>query len=267
MDLSLEIRTAQNVTLAIEPAGAGQRILATLIDMVIAGAYLWAMGTLLSKMSVRSETAFILIMGVPLLLYHLVMEVVFEGRSVGKMVLRTRVARLDGAQPTLGQYGLRWLLRLLDVSFTSGVVALISVVLTKRSQRLGDIVAGTTVVRQRRRLELTHVLYPLIPEGYEPTFPEAERLSDSEIRTVRSVIARLQISSRSQRSIKLADRAKRAVERRLDLGDVRMPSEAFLRTIVRDHVARLDRVIASGDRMATPRGERPSPEVAAAPRG
>ena len=157
------------------------------------------------------------------------------------MLMRTRVARLDGAQPTLGQYVLRWLLRLVDISASSGVVALISVAVTKHSQRLGDLAAGTTVVRQRRRLELENVLYPQIPDAYEPVFPEAERLTDAEIRTVRAVIARLHISKRDRRSTALAQRAKRAVERRLDLEVAQMPPEAFLRTVVRDHVARLDR--------------------------
>ncbi len=237
----MEIRTAQNVPLALEPASAGQRIVATVIDGAIGIAWIIAVSWILGEFGVGSFTAFILIAWLPPFLYHLVMEVVFEGRTVGKLVMRTRVARLDGAQPTLAQYLLRWLLRLVDVSITSGVVAVVSVALTKRSQRLGDLAAGTTVVRQRRRLEHMNVLYPLIPDGYEPVYPEAEKLSDAEIRTVRAVIARMHISKRDRRSQALAERAQRAVERRLDLEPSRLAPEAFLRTIVRDHVARLDR--------------------------
>ena len=241
VDLSFEIRTAQNVPLALEPASVGQRIMATVIDIVIGIAWMLMTLWMLSKMGADSFALLLLVVWLPPFLYHLVMEVLFEGRTVGKMVMSTRVARLDGAQPTLAQYLLRWLLRLVDVTVTSGVVAVVSVALTKRSQRLGDLAAGTTVVRQRRRLEWINVLYPMVPDDYEPVFPEAENLSDAEIRTVRAVIARLQISKGDRRAQALAERAQRAVERRLDLEPTRLAPEAFLRTIVRDHVARLDR--------------------------
>ena len=241
MDLAFEIRTAQNVPLALEPASIGQRIVATFIDGLIAAAWWFLIGTLLSRAGALSEATFILFCLVPTALYHLLMEVYVEGRTVGKMALSIRVSRLDGAQPTLGQYLLRWLFRLLDVTFSLGVVALMSVALTRRQQRLGDLAAGTTVVRKRRRLELNQVLYPLIPEGYEPVFPDAEKLTDAEIRTVRAVIARLYIANHDARSRALADRAKRAVERRLELEEIAMRPEPFLRTVVRDHVARLDR--------------------------
>ena len=241
MDLSFEIQTAQNVPLAFEPASAAQRIGATVIDGAVGFGYMILAFQILDAADAVSDFTIIFGMLVPPLLYHLVMEVAFEGRSLGKMALKTRVARLDGAQPTLGQYGLRWILRLIDVPLTQGMVALISVVLTRRSQRLGDIAAGTTVIRQRRRLELQNVLYPLIQPGYEPVFPEAEHLTDAEIRTVRAVIARLHIAGRDRRAEALAERAKASVERRLGLERVRMKPEEFLRTVVRDHVARLER--------------------------
>ena len=241
MDLAFEIRTAQNVPLALEPAGIGQRILATLLDGLIAVAWWFLVGWVLGELGAFTTATFVLFCLIPTALYHLLMEVFVEGRTVGKLALSIRVSRLDGAQPTLGQYLLRWLFRLLDVTFSLGVVALLSVSLTKRQQRLGDLAAGTTVVRKRRRLELNQVLYPLIPPGYEPVFPDAEKLSDAEIRTVRAVIARLHISSHDARSKALAARAKRAVERRLELDEVAMRPEPFLRTVVRDHVARLDR--------------------------
>lgn len=242
VDLSFEIRTAQNVPLALEPASIGQRILATIVDTLIGIAWMGGVGWALNEaLGGLSAAVAIVVVWLPAVFYHLAMEVAFDGRTVGKLAVRTRVTRLDGAQPTLSQYLLRWLFRLLDVTFTFGIVALMSVAFTRRQQRIGDLAAGTTVVRQRRRLELNQVLYPLIPEGYEPTFPQAERLTDAEIRTVRAVIARLQIAPHDARSLALAERAKRAVERRIEVDDVEMRAEPFLRLIVRDHVARVDR--------------------------
>ncbi|MEM6327354.1 MAG: RDD family protein [Bacteroidota bacterium] len=241
MDVAFEIRTAQNVPLALEPASIGRRIGATLIDWAVGFSWLFLMLYLLGELRILSWAPFLLIAWLPTFLYHLAMEVYFEGRTLGKMAMKTRVARLDGGQATLSQYLLRWLFRLLDISVSQGLVALMSTAFTKRQQRLGDLAAGTTVVRQRRRLDLNQVLYPLVPDDYEPVFPEAETLTDAEIRTVRAVIARLHLAGRDARSLALAERAKAAIQKRLDLPDVQMRPEPFLRLVVRDHVARLDR--------------------------
>ncbi|PAP77767.1 RDD family protein [Rubrivirga marina] len=242
MDLSLDIRTAQNVPLALEPASLGQRILATLADGVIVIAWWILVPVVLAALGVDPGTAVIVVVYVlPPFLYHLAFEVLLEGRTPGKLLLKTQVARVDGAQPTLGQYLLRWLLRFIDVTASSGVVAVATVALTQKSQRLGDLAAGTTVVR-RRRVRLEEVLYPRAPEGHVVEFPEAERLSDADVRTLRAVLVRLRLSSRDARAVALARRAKAAVERRLGLEPVRMPPEAFLKAVVRDHVFLLDRL-------------------------
>ncbi len=248
MDLALDVRTAQNVPLALEPASVGQRVLATLVD----GAIVVAWTILLSfwervTNAPLSMAAQVLLLGLPLVLYHLAFEVFFEGRTPGKLLLKTQVARIDGAQPTLGQYLLRWLLRFVDVSLTGGSAALVSVVLTKRSQRIGDLVAGTTVVRRRHRVRLDEVLYPPTPADHVPEFPEAVRLSDADVRTLRAVIVRLRLSKRDARSTALARRAKAAVERRLDIEPVNMPPEPFLKAVVRDHVFLLDQLTGDLD--------------------
>jgi uncharacterized RDD family membrane protein YckC len=243
VDLSFDIQTAQNVPLALEPASVGERILATVVDGLVVTAYV----VLVLVVGFgwiglpESLAVFVVVLWVPVLLYHLLFEVFLEGRTPGKLALKTQVARLDGAQPTLGQYLLRWLLRLVDVSASSGAVALISVAVTARSQRLGDLAAGTTVVRRRPRVRLGEVLYPAVPPDHEPEFPEAERLSDADVRTLRAVLVRLRSQRRDARATELGRRAKAAVETKLGLGPVRMPPEAFLRAVVRDHTFLLDR--------------------------
>lgn len=243
MDLSLDIQTAQNVPLALEPASLGQRILATLADGVIVGAWWFASTAALAASGLFNSTAgFILLVVLPVFVYHLAFEVLFEGRTPGKMLLKTQVARTDGAQPTLGQYLIRWLLRFVDVTISSGTAAVVAVAVSKKSQRLGDMAAGTTVVRRRRRVRLDEILYPAAPADHVAEFPEAERLSDADVRTLRAVLVRLRLSPRDQRSVLLARKAKAAVETRLEMEAVAMPPEAFLRAVIRDHVFLLDQL-------------------------
>ena len=247
MDLSLDIRTAQNVPLALEPASIGERVLATIADGVVVVAYvLFVVFVLVGGLGLPDGVAvMVVLLLIPITGYHLFFEVFFEGRTPGKMLLKTQVARTDGAQPTLAQYLLRWLLRFVDVTATSGTAALISVAVTKRSQRLGDLAAGTTVVRRRQRVRLGEVLYPKAPADHVPEFPEAERLSDADVRTLRAVLVRLRLSKRDARSTALATRAKAAVERRLDMEPVAMRPEPFLKAVVRDHVFLMDQMSGS----------------------
>ena len=72
MDLSLDIQTAQNVPLALEPASLGQRILATLADGVIVGAWWMASTFALSASGLfNSMAGFILLVVLPVFVYHL----------------------------------------------------------------------------------------------------------------------------------------------------------------------------------------------------
>lgn len=242
MDLAFDIQTAQNVPLALEPASIGQRIVSTVIDGAVVIAWVVLGNQLISAAGIGSTVTFIALIVLPIGFYHLAFEVLLEGRTPGKLVTKTQVARLDGAQPTLGQYLLRWLLRFVDVTVSLGAAALVSIVFTQRSQRLGDLAAGTTVVRRRRRVRLAEVLYPPPAPDHVLSFPEAARLSDADVRTLRAVIVRLRLTSRDTQAVRLARRTKAATEKRLGLDPVQMPPEAFIRAVIRDHVYAMDQL-------------------------
>ena len=240
----LRIQTAQNVDLAFAPAGPGERILATLIDGTIVVVYLlgWVFArTLLAMNGVYIGGAGWVVLLLPALFYHFLFEAFGDGRSPGKRLRGLRVARLDGAPPTVGQYALRWLLRWIDVTFSNGVVALTAVALTKHGQRLGDLAAGTTVLKLARPVDLVDVEYPRIAPGYTPRFPDAERLSDADVRTIRAVLLRLRRAPASDAASDLGRRAKAAVEDRLGLAPVGLTPEAFLQAVVTDYTAAHDR--------------------------
>ena len=238
VDDALVIQTAQNVDLAFAPAGLGERIGAWFVDALLGVGYVVVMVWLQAP---SSGNAAAIILFSPLLLYHLVCEVLFEGQTAGKRLLQIQVSRVDGAAPSLGQYLLRWTFRFVDVTFSSGVVAVVSVAATQRSQRLGDVVAGTVVVRRRRRVRIDEVLYPERPAGVEPAFPEAARLTDADVRTIRAVLVRLRREPRSAAALRLAHRAKDAVERRLGIDRAQMPTADFLENVVADYTSSHDR--------------------------
>jgi uncharacterized RDD family membrane protein YckC len=238
MSDALVIQTAQNVDLAFSPAGLGERMMAWFIDFLLGVGYFFLLMWLEAP---AAGTAATLILMSPLLLYHLLCEVLFEGQTAGKRLLQIQVSRVDGAPPTLGQYLLRWIFRFVDVSFTSGVVAVVAIAATSRSQRLGDVVAGTVVVRRKRRVRIDEVLYPTPARDAVPLFPQAGLLADADIQTIRAVLVRMRREPRSASALRLGHRAKDAVERRLGLARVAIPTDEFLSSVVADYTAAHDR--------------------------
>ncbi|MEM1269978.1 MAG: RDD family protein, partial [Bacteroidota bacterium] len=143
----LRIETAQNVGIDQPVASATQRIFGGLLDGLVILVYLIVALFVAGGLDLFGSFALLSLLGLPILLYHLICEIVFDGQSFGKMAAKTRVVSMDGGQATVGQYAIRWLLRLVEVTLTSGSLALWTIVLNGRGQRLGDIAAGTAVVR------------------------------------------------------------------------------------------------------------------------
>ena len=143
MDIS--IRTAQHVNIVYQPAGLVNRIGATLIDLAFLGGIYILCFTLASLSSIFRNTTTAIILLVILMCYHFVCEYFFHGRSLGKLTLHLRVVRLDGRKLSFWNCLLRWILRLVDISASMGILAMLSIIISSKMQRLGDLAAGTTV--------------------------------------------------------------------------------------------------------------------------
>ncbi|HET9502835.1 MAG TPA: RDD family protein [Hymenobacter sp.] len=232
---TVRIYTTQNVSLAYEAASIGDRIVAALIDIAILVAWMIGVGWLLRQLlptdyEVRQWVAWVVI-GVPVGFYDLACEVLLNGQTVGKKARHLRVVRLDGTAPRLGDFLLRWLLRIIDIDLTAGAIAIITIALNGRGQRLGDLAAGTTVVSLRPQASpLAEVVSAAVPTDYEPVFPQAGQLSDHDISLLRQLIGR---SLRRQNYLLLHDTALK-VKSLLDVQS-ELEDEVFLRTVLRDH--------------------------------
>jgi uncharacterized RDD family membrane protein YckC len=191
--MSLQIDTAQNVGVDYEIASIGDRILAQLVDYAV------YFGWILTVIGVRSmmwdngafsETWFITgAILLPIMLYPLLCEYFLDGQTVGKMALKIKVIRLDGSKATLSSYLLRWLLSIVDVSLFSGIVAILTIAINGKGQRVGDIAGGTAVIKTQPTLQLEDILTPDQDENYQPKYPAVTQLTDKDIRTIRKVLA------------------------------------------------------------------------------
>lgn len=204
--MSVAIHTSQHVLLEYEPASIGDRILATMIDYVVFLGWITLTLGIPAALGIRVSTYYTMLIGVlPLAFYDLICEWLLNGRSVGKLAMDTRVVMLDGSQPGLGAYLLRWLLRIVESAvFLGGIVPVITVAANGKGQRLGDIAAGTTVVKAKPAVSLNDIRVRDLPDTYRVQFPDVRLLSDSDIRVVREVLQRgdSQVLNRTATKIK-----------------------------------------------------------------
>ena len=112
---NVQISTPFNISLDFEIAPFFKRLVAYFLDLMIMVAYAVFMRYFLySGLQLEGESAMgidILLVSVPLLLYHLVFEIIFHGQSLGKMAMGIRVMSMDGGDPAISQYLLRWFFR------------------------------------------------------------------------------------------------------------------------------------------------------------
>ncbi|NDV77935.1 RDD family protein [Dysgonomonas sp. 511] len=237
----IEVQTTQNVTIDYETAGLGQRILAYLIDWVVILIWVFGWIWLFSKIvpySIWDAGDYLPIIIwvmyiVPVLFYDFIFETLNYGQSPGKMVMNIRVINLDGTTPSTGSYLLRWLFRLVDFSLTNAVVGVIMVAVNKKNQRLGDLLAGTTVVdlklnSRNRRLSITDLDFR---NDYKVTYADVlDKLSDKDIQTIMSITEDARMRENEYFNQRLAERVKDITGYTFD-----GPDRLFLKKIVSDY--------------------------------
>jgi uncharacterized RDD family membrane protein YckC len=157
----LNIDTPELVEIEMPLAGIGSRFIALLVDMLIwmAGLFVLGIATAIfgasigafSKISAQwAEAIVIFILFLLFWGYFTLFEAFWNGRTPGKRVARIRVIQRSGRAIGLFESMARNLVRYIDMQpfplYAVGVIAIFS---TRQHQRLGDLVAGTLVVRDR----------------------------------------------------------------------------------------------------------------------
>jgi len=229
---TITVHTTQNIDIDYEIGGLGERILARLIDYGVFVPFLFAGALLVEGFSGAALGIYYIILLILFVFYDLLCEVFFNGQSLGKRVMKIRVISLDGARPKFSQYLLRWLFRLVDFIFTGGVGALITALMTENGQRIGDVVAGTGMIKTIPRTKMNNLVFAGIEDAYQPLFIQANQLTDKDIGLIHEVIENYFKTGSNIVVFKTAERIK-------ELLSVAPPPQmnnlVFLQTIVKDY--------------------------------
>ena len=231
------VDTPENVSFGYEISGLGSRFLAALVDSLLLAILLLVTymttvaflltppGTALSKalgdwiVAIYFLITFAFLWG-----YYIWFEIIWNGQSPGKRWLGLRVIRTDGMPITLVESVVRNLVRVVDflpLYYGLGVVVMM---INAQSRRLGDLAAGTLVVKERKDVTLpalSKVAAPVIVHNPEliaalgaPTVWPVERLTDDDVYLVKEFLARRDsLLNRAPLAVKLAARLGTRLDR------------------------------------------------------
>ena len=168
------IVTPEAVPLQLSEANVGSRTIAWFIDAIILGTTIALLNVLIVMLgsdapvpqwvgiTVLVVLNFLLFFG-----YPIGFETLLRGRTPGKAALGLRVVTVEGAPVRFRHAAIRAALGLVDFFLTSGIAAVATTLLSKRHQRLGDLVAGTLVLRERTAAAAPAVSRFTVPIGAE----------------------------------------------------------------------------------------------------
>ncbi len=203
----IQITTTQNVNINFRTADLGQRILAYIIDGLIKVAYAGVLVFVFVKLENNGGAkilpayskdpwgfmAVIILLGLPIIFYTLVQEILLQGQTIGKRLIKIKVVKIDGFRASFLDFFIRWVMRIIDIDFGfifPGIIALLSIGNSKKHQRLGDMAAGTSVISLKNKVTIDHTILEEIDENYKPVYFSVIKLSDNDIRIIKENFTR-----------------------------------------------------------------------------
>src|SRR5215212_11956224 len=208
LDDAYDLRTPEQIDLQYDLAGLGSRFMALALDtliqfgVILGLAAVFGLGAALLAASMRDligrYSTLFAVAGVALVVllifglgwgYFIFFELVWNGQTPGKRVAGIRVLTTRGEPVMLVHAPVRNLLRLVDALPSGYMIGIVAILVTPRSQRLGDLAAGTIVVRERHA-ELPRPLPPLDPSLALPP-PLAAAFTSADVLLARDYLRRM----------------------------------------------------------------------------
>ena len=263
----IKVPTSFNIDLEFEVPEFYRRLFSLLLDIIIEYFYLRIAIEIMKAIANSSGSsspdaqynlwAISLLMILPVMVYHLVLEITMNGQSIGKRLMNLRVVNENGGRPAISQFIIRWLLRVSDVWIVLLIFIMLSdpefgrnpettfivlaalgflitdiilVVATPKSQRLGDILAKTILIRSNTKGSISDTVFIAVAESYIPAFPQIMQLGDKDINAIKNILE----SARKRGDSRSAVNAGEKIKKYLNI-ESSLPPFEFLEILLKDY--------------------------------
>ena len=141
------------------------------------------------------------------------------------------MVKLDGTQPSICSYLLRWLIRIFEIDLFYGLIAIVTIASSKNKQRLGDMAGGTTVIKIRPAVTIKDTILQIQQKDeYKIVFNQVASLTEREIEIMKEVHDFYTKTGNKEALVKLADKVKKKT------GIVStMPEADLIATLMKDY--------------------------------
>jgi Predicted membrane protein/domain len=223
----ISIVNSQNVKLEMVRASVAERLVAALIDYIILLSLVFILINIF-----REDLTLFAILCIPLAFYALLMEIFWRGQSIGKYIFKIKVVKEDGGVPSIFDFLIRWVFRLIDISSTMGGLATLVIAFSAKGQRLGDIAASTIVIKLNPPTSISGNHYEKLEE-HEVVFHEVVKLSEADIELIEKVLQFYSKSDYGSKAMNYVVDATVYIHKKMGVG---FPKSAlqFLHTVLKD---------------------------------
>ncbi|QTE23126.1 RDD family protein [Polaribacter cellanae] len=261
---TLQIKTAQNVNIKFTLANVGLRLLAFAVDNVLKFVYLYIVYkifdfTAIEKMfngdnwTVQAISVLVL---APITFYSLYTEILLDGQTIGKKLLKIKVINEDGFKPSISDYIMRWFLRIVDFNlfvliaiyiFSVGMpnedlivgllfvfgklVGLLLIIFTNKNQRFGDIIANTVVIYLKDEAKFSDTILVNLENEYKPTYPNVIQLSDNDVRIIKDTFK----SAKKLNDFKIQTKLRSKIQEVTGIVSKHKNDTEFIETVLKDY--------------------------------
>jgi uncharacterized RDD family membrane protein YckC len=237
----LSINTTQNVIINFKAASVGERMLASLLDFAVKAAYvivvlyvffnLLGISRIMDKLDFWSGMAIIILFFFPVMIYSVTLESIFEGQTIGKKIVKIKVVKIDGYQASFGDYLIRWLFRIIENNMLGGLIGLIALCISNKTQRMGDMAAGTAIITLKNNISIDSTILEEIGETYVPIYPLVIKLSDNDMRIIKETFQIAEKNGDMETILKLSNKIQTVTGIKMQTSN----QINFIRTVLKDY--------------------------------
>lgn len=237
----LSISTTQNVVINFKAASVGERMWASLLDLLIKVAYiivvayvffyLLGIGNLLDRVDMWSRMSVIILFFFPVMIYSVTLESIFEGQTIGKKLVKIKVVKIDGYQASFGDYLVRWLFRIVENNMLGGLIGIIAMLVSSKTQRMGDMAAGTAIITLKNNITIDHTILEEIGEDYQPVYPLVIKLSDNDMRIIKDTF----VIAEAKGDLETIGKLAKKIESVSGIKNQSWNQSEFIKTVLKDY--------------------------------